>query len=204
MQCGLSGGKKKLTIILMQQCSMQVTKGTWRMPEQCVPGSSFLLSRHKSLGMRLLQNMPQSCKSVPTPAFDPVSCIGSKFTAQTPCISDVRSYFSLQMPSYNMCAQVSQKTTHGRNTLQVWVDVLSSHGSEQIPEIGKYSCCKFHVINFCVKKILQKPSGNEKFLTPKFPERVHGSIVLRSLRLRAAWKSTKELAATVATMNIKY
>ena len=39
MQCGLSAGKQKLTVILVQRSSMQVTKGTWRMREQCVPGS---------------------------------------------------------------------------------------------------------------------------------------------------------------------
>ena len=39
MQCDLSGAKQKLTIILVQRSSMQVTKGTWRIREQCVPGS---------------------------------------------------------------------------------------------------------------------------------------------------------------------
>ena len=39
MQCGLSGGKQKLTVILVLRSSMQVTKGTWHMREQCVPGS---------------------------------------------------------------------------------------------------------------------------------------------------------------------
>ena len=41
----------------------------------------------------------------------------------------------------------------------------------------------------------------EKFLTPKF---THGIFILESQDLRGAWKSTKELAATEATMNIKY
>ena len=36
VQCGLSGGKQILTIL---RSSMQVTKGTWRMREQSVPGS---------------------------------------------------------------------------------------------------------------------------------------------------------------------
>ena len=39
MQCGLSAGKQKLTVILVWWNSMQVTKGIWRMREQCVPGS---------------------------------------------------------------------------------------------------------------------------------------------------------------------
>ena len=39
MQYGLSAGKQKLPIILVQWNSMQVTKGTWRMHEQCVPSS---------------------------------------------------------------------------------------------------------------------------------------------------------------------
>ena len=39
MQCGLSADKQKLTIILVLRSSMQVTKGTWHMYEQCVPGS---------------------------------------------------------------------------------------------------------------------------------------------------------------------
>ena len=38
-QCSLSGGKQKLTVILVLWSSMQVTKGTWRMHKQCVPGS---------------------------------------------------------------------------------------------------------------------------------------------------------------------
>ena len=47
--------------------------------------------------------------------------------------------------------------------------------------------------------------GNEKFLIPEFLTSVHGTERhSRSSRLRAAWKSTKELAATEATMNIKY
>ena len=32
---------------------MQVTKGTWRMREQCVPGSLFPSPPHESLGTRL-------------------------------------------------------------------------------------------------------------------------------------------------------
>ena len=39
MQYGLSAGKQKLPIILVQWNSMQVTKGTWRMHKQCVPSS---------------------------------------------------------------------------------------------------------------------------------------------------------------------
>ena len=39
MQCGLSAGKQKLTVILVLWSSMQVTKGTWHMRKQCVPGS---------------------------------------------------------------------------------------------------------------------------------------------------------------------
>ena len=47
MQCGLSGGKQKLTVILVKRSSMQVTKGTWRMREQCVPGSLSSSSAQK-------------------------------------------------------------------------------------------------------------------------------------------------------------
>ena len=39
MQCDLSGGKQKLTVILVLRSSMQVANGTWRMRKQCVPGS---------------------------------------------------------------------------------------------------------------------------------------------------------------------
>ena len=35
MQCS----QAELTVVLVQRSSMQVTKGTWRMREQCVPGS---------------------------------------------------------------------------------------------------------------------------------------------------------------------
>jgi len=41
-----------LTVILVQRSSMQVTKGTWRMREQCVPGS-LSSSPHESLGTML-------------------------------------------------------------------------------------------------------------------------------------------------------
>ena len=43
MQCGLPAGKQKLTIILVQWNSMRVTKGTWRMREQCEPGNEASL-----------------------------------------------------------------------------------------------------------------------------------------------------------------
>ena len=39
VQCGLSGGKQKLIVILLYRSIMQVTKGTCCMREQCVPGS---------------------------------------------------------------------------------------------------------------------------------------------------------------------
>ena len=39
MQCGLSAGEQKMNVILVKRSSMQVTKGTWYMCEQCVPGS---------------------------------------------------------------------------------------------------------------------------------------------------------------------
>ena len=58
------------------------------------------------------------------------------------------------------------------------------------------------VANFCYKNFVEAV-GNENFLTPKFPTRVRG-IILRSSRPRAAWKSTKDIAATEATMIIKY
>ena len=41
LQCGVSSGKQKLTVILVSQSSMQVTMGTWCMHKQCVPGSLF-------------------------------------------------------------------------------------------------------------------------------------------------------------------
>ena len=39
LQCGLSAGKQKFSLILVKRNSMQVTKGTWHIHEQCIPGS---------------------------------------------------------------------------------------------------------------------------------------------------------------------
>ena len=48
LQCGVNRN-------FLKWSSMQVTKGTWRMCEQCVPGSlSSSPALHKSLGMRLV------------------------------------------------------------------------------------------------------------------------------------------------------
>ena len=38
MQCGLSSGKQKFTVILVWWSSMQVTRGTWCMHKESVPG----------------------------------------------------------------------------------------------------------------------------------------------------------------------
>ena len=47
--------------------------------------------------------------------------------------------------------------------------------------------------------------ATKNLLTPKFLTQALVTIILdRSSRLQAAWKSTKQLAAFEATMNIKY
>ena len=46
--------------------------------------------------------------------------------------------------------------------------------------------------------------GTENFLTPKFSTRAWWQCHSSTSRLWPAWKSTKELAASEATMNIKY
>ena len=48
----------ELTVILVQWSSKQVTKGTWRMREQCVYQALFPPPPHESLGTRLYAAIP--------------------------------------------------------------------------------------------------------------------------------------------------
>ena len=43
MQCGLSGGKQKLTVTFVQLSSMQVTKGTWALTRTVCTMQALLL-----------------------------------------------------------------------------------------------------------------------------------------------------------------
>ena len=59
LQCSLSAGKQKFTIILVYWRYMQVTKETWHLHKQCArlfffPNPPIPKHTHKSLGMRLL------------------------------------------------------------------------------------------------------------------------------------------------------
>ena len=68
-----------------------------------------------------------------------------------------------------------------RRLKRVWVSIRVFYAKYRKSE--NIRVANFHVINFRVKKISLKPSGNKNFLMPKFPTHVRGSIILRSLRL---------------------